>query len=97
MAIETQYVNKNVQSALKLGMARGVITLAATLNGIPVEEYSPTKAKKDVVGTGGASKGQIQDMLQMLLRLKQRPEPEDAADAIALAYCHMNQRARRGA
>lgn len=88
VAVETQYVRHNVQSAIKLGMARGMAILAATRKGIPIVEYSPSAAKKAVVGTGRASKYQVQGMIQRLLNLKSVPEPEDAADALALAICH---------
>jgi len=90
-AIETQFVAKNVQSAIKLGMARGVIVLAATLLHIPVFEYAPTTTKRAVTGTGRASKQQVQKMIQSLLGLSLVPEPEDAADALALAICHWHQ------
>jgi crossover junction endodeoxyribonuclease RuvC len=86
--VETQYVSKNVQSAIKLGMARGIAILAAKRRGIPIFEYAPTKAKQAVVGNGGASKSQVQKMVQVLLRLSEIPTPEDAADALALAICH---------
>ncbi len=92
LAIETQYVKNNVTSALKLGMARGVAMLAATLRQIPVFEYAPTVAKRAVVGKGNASKQQVQGMIKMLLSLSKIPEPEDAADALALAICHANAR-----
>ena len=88
LSIETQFVYKNVQSALKLGMARGVALLAAAKNGIPIYEYAPKKAKLALVGNGSASKEQVQKMLQLLLQLKEVPEPEDAADALCLAICH---------
>lgn len=88
LVVETQYVHKNVQSAIKLGMARGVAILAAKRKGLSIFEYSPTKAKKAVVGTGRASKHQVQGMIQRLLNLQLPPEPEDAADALALAICH---------
>ncbi|MCH9611472.1 MAG: Crossover junction endodeoxyribonuclease RuvC [Chlamydiales bacterium] len=87
-AIETQYVSKNVSSAMKLGMARGVAVLAATLHEIPVFEYAPSRAKRAVVGNGAASKEQVQEMTARLLGLKEVPKPEDAADALALAICH---------
>ena len=90
LVVETQYVNKNPQSAIKLGMARGVIVLAATRRGIPVMEYTPSKAKLAVVGNGKASKNQVQNMVKVLLNLPTLPEPEDAADALALAICHLN-------
>ena len=89
LAVETQYVHKNVQSAMRLGMARGVILVAAARHQVPVFEYAPTKAKK-AVGWGGASKAQVQGMVQRLLGLAELPEPEDAADALALAICHAN-------
>ena len=88
VAIETQFVYKNAQSAMKLGMARGVAILAATKRKIPVFEYAPRKAKQAVVGNGSASKEQVQKMIQILLHLPHLPEPEDAADALALATCH---------
>lgn len=88
VAVETQFVHKNPQGAIKLGMARGMALLAATQQNIPVYEYSPRKAKQAVVGTGAASKHQVQKMMQVLLRLPSPPEPEDAADALALALCH---------
>jgi crossover junction endodeoxyribonuclease RuvC len=88
LAIENQYVCKNAQSALKLGMAKGVIMLAATKRQIPVFEYAPKQAKRAVVGSGSAPKYQVQRMIQTLLGLSELPEPEDAADALALAICH---------
>jgi len=88
LAIETQFVHKNVQSAIKLGMARGVVIVAAKRRGIAVVEYSPTRAKRAVSGNGHASKIQVQGMVQKLLNLESLPEPEDAADALALALCH---------
>lgn len=88
VAVETQYIDKNVQSALKLGRAQGIIVLVAALHEIPVFEYAPTKAKRAVVGIGRASKAQVQAMVQRLLRLSKLPQPDDAADALALAICH---------
>ncbi len=89
VAVETQYVGKNVASAMKLSIARGMVMLAATQHGVPIFEYAPSKAKIAVVGTGRASKEQVQGMIQKLLNLPTLPEPEDAADALALAYCHI--------
>lgn len=88
LVVETQFVDKNVQSAIKLGMARGIIIVAAKQKGIPVYEYAPTKAKMAITGNGRASKYQVQGMVKSLLRLAEPPEPEDAADALALAICH---------
>jgi crossover junction endodeoxyribonuclease RuvC len=87
VVVETQYVNKNVQSALKVGMARGSVIIAARKNGLDMFEYPPSTAKKAVVGSGSASKQQVQGMVQRLLKLSQ-PPPEDAADALSLAICH---------
>ena len=88
IAVETQFVYKNPQSAMKLGMARCAAVLAGARKGIPIFEYAPKKAKLAVVGNGGASKQQVQKMIQLLLGLTSLPEPEDAADALALAICH---------
>ncbi len=88
VSIETQFVYKNPSSAIKLGMARGMGILAAAQNDIPIYEYAPKKAKLAVVGNGSASKQQVQKMIQVLFGLKELPEPEDAADALALALCH---------
>lgn len=88
VATESQFVLKNAQSAIKLGMAKGMVYLAAARRSIEVHEYSPTSAKLAVVGTGAASKYQVQRMIGSLLRLPTPPEPEDAADALALAICH---------
>lgn len=88
LAVETQFIHKNPQSGIKLGMARGAVMLAATLYGIPVFGYPPAQAKKAIVGHGRASKIQIQAMIRRLLGLSENPKPEDAADALALAICH---------
>lgn len=88
VSVETQYVGKNVQSAIKLGMARGTVLVAARKCEVDVFEYTPTQAKKSVVGRGGASKQQVIGMTQRLLSLSEPPHPEDAADALALALCH---------
>ena len=92
LAVETQFVYKNVQSALKLGMARGVVLLPAAKRKIPIFEYAPRRAKQAIVGTGGASKFQVQKMIQIQLKLSQVPEPADAADALMLALCHAHHR-----
>lgn len=90
LVIETQFVGKNPQSAIKLGMARGIIMIAAKKRGIPVFEYAPTKAKLAVTGNGKSSKFEVQRMMQLLLNLKEIPTPEDAADALSIAICHAN-------
>ncbi|PCI95279.1 crossover junction endodeoxyribonuclease RuvC [Candidatus Aerophobetes bacterium] len=91
LAVETQFMQKNAQSAFKIGMARASATLAASKKGITVHEYAPRKAKLAVVGTGSASKEQVQRMMQKLLGLKEIIKPQDAADALALAFCHAHQ------
>ncbi len=88
IAVESQFVLKNPQSAIKLGMAKGMVYLAGALHNIEVHEYAPTKAKQAVVGNGSASKEQVQRMIASILRLPSVPQPEDAADALALAICH---------
>lgn len=88
LAVETQFVQHNVQSAMKIGMARGIAIVAAKKKGIPVFEYTPMRAKRAVVGNGKASKEQVQSMVQKLLRLAEKPRPQDASDALSLAICH---------
>ena len=91
VAIEKVFVQRNVESALKLGQARGAAICACADFGIPVFEYSPTQIKKSVVGNGHASKAQIQHMIVKLLGLTQAVSV-DAADALACAFCHHNHR-----
>ncbi|KPK32631.1 MAG: hypothetical protein AMS24_03680 [Chlamydiae bacterium SM23_39] len=90
IAIETQFVKKNIQTAIKLGMARGVAIIAAANNNIPVYEYAPKKAKLAVVGNGMASKEQVQKMVKMLLNINKNIS-FDEADALALAICHSHK------
>ncbi|MBS0585922.1 MAG: crossover junction endodeoxyribonuclease RuvC [Verrucomicrobia bacterium] len=92
LSIETQYVDKNVQSAIKLGMARGTAIVAAAKKGLPVFEYSPTNAKKAVTGRGSATKEQVAQMLKLLLGIQELTMPEDASDALALALAHMHRK-----
>lgn len=88
MAVEDVFHGKNVQSALKLGHARGAILLAAAHHDLIIAEYSPRHVKKAVVGTGNATKDQVGFMVQQQLRLKEIPTPADAADGVAAALCH---------
>ncbi len=88
VVVEEVFQGKNVQSALKLGHARGAILLAAALVEIPIAEYSPREIKKAVVGNGNAPKDQVGFMVQQQLRLKAPPTPADAADGVAAALCH---------
>lgn len=90
VAIENVFYAVNVRSALKLGHARGVAMLAAVEAGCPVAEYSPTEIKRCVVGYGRADKQQVQQMIKLLLGLTEVPSPHDAADALAVAICHIH-------
>ena len=85
LAVEDVFYSRNVRTTVVLGHARGVILLAAEQHGIAVNEFAPAEIKKAVVGTGGATKEQVQFMLTRLLRLKSVPQPSDAADGIAAA------------
>src|ERR1035441_6888762 len=89
-AIEVVFYAANVKSALKLGQVRGVAMLAAASAGLEVAEYSPLSIKSAVVGYGRAEKHQVQQMVTRLLNLDQIPEPADAADALAIAICHLH-------
>jgi crossover junction endodeoxyribonuclease RuvC len=91
VAIESLFHAANVRSALKLGHARGVAMLAAVQAGVPVVEYSPSEVKRAVVGYGRAEKGQVQQMIKLLLGLDVVPTPHDAADALAVALCHVHR------
>jgi crossover junction endodeoxyribonuclease RuvC len=91
VAIENVFYATNVRSALKLGHARGVAVLAAVERGLPVVEYTPAEIKRAVVGYGRAEKQQVQEMVRLLLGLAEVPTPHDAADALAVAICHLHQ------
>jgi len=97
LALETAFYGRNAQSALKLGHARGVAMLAAVLKQIPTTEYSPREVKKAVVGTGAASKDQVQYMVKSILKMKSTPRFYDTTDALAVALCHLHRRTRHGA
>jgi crossover junction endodeoxyribonuclease RuvC len=90
VAIEEVFYSVNAKSALKLGQVRGVALLAAAQQGLPVAEYAPLKIKSSVVGYGLASKEQVQFMVARLLGLEALPQPADAADALAIAICHLH-------
>ena len=90
VAIEDMFFANNVKSALKLGQTRGVAVLSAVNEGKLVAEYSPLEVKQSVVGYGRAEKTQVQDMVTALLRLKEKPEPLAASDALAVAICHIH-------
>jgi crossover junction endodeoxyribonuclease RuvC len=96
VAIESIFYAVNARSALKLGHARGVAMLAAVEAGCEVVEYSPAEVKRAVVGNGRAEKPQVQMMVKLLLGLAAAPSPHDAADALAVAICHLNSAPRGG-
>ncbi len=91
VVIEDLFYATNVRSALKLGHARGVAMLAAVEAGVDVVEYTPAEIKRAVVGYGRAEKAQVQQMIKLLLGLAAPPEPHDAADALAVALCHVHK------
>ena len=90
VAVESLFFAKNVQSALKLGHARGVALLAVMNAGLPLAEYSALEIKKAVVGYGQAEKEQVKKMVGALLNMRELPKPLDATDALAAAICHIN-------
>ena len=89
-AIEDGFLATNIKVTLKLGQVRGVAMLAAERASIDVHEYSPRLVKQTVVGYGNAEKHQVQEMVRLLLSLRTLPEPQDAADALAVAICHFH-------
>jgi crossover junction endodeoxyribonuclease RuvC len=91
MAIEGVFYSTNVQSALKLGHARGIPLLVAAQLGLEVFEYSPLEIKSAIVGYGRAEKSQVQTMVRFLLGLQEIPSPDHAADALAVAICHAHR------
>ena len=91
VAVEETFYGLNVQSALKLGQAKGVALLAASRMNIPVFEYAPRKVKMATTGRGNAAKEQVQFMVTRRLNLPAPPEPLDASDALAVAICHHQQ------
>ena len=89
-AVEKLFFQSNVKTALSVGQARGVIMLCLQKAGIEPFEYTPNEIKQAVAGYGGADKRQVQDMVRALLQLDAIPKPDDAADALAIAICHLN-------
>jgi crossover junction endodeoxyribonuclease RuvC len=88
-AVEQLFFNVNVRTAMPVGHARGVVLLALVEAGVPVFEYAPLQVKGSLCGYGRADKGQMQRMVQLLLSLDAPPQPDDAADAVAVALCHI--------
>lgn len=89
-AVETLYFQRNVRTAMSVGQARGVVLLALQQAGLPISDYNPKEIKQAITGYGAADKPQMQSMVRTLLNLKEAPEPDDAADALAVAICHLH-------
>jgi crossover junction endodeoxyribonuclease RuvC len=90
IAYEELFFNKNVKTALVIGHARGAAVLAGAKQSIDLYEYTPLQVKQAVVGYGRADKQQVQSMIKLLLNFREIPKPDDAADALAVAICHIN-------
>ncbi len=91
MAVEKLFFIRNVTTAMTVSQARGVVLLAARLNGLEIFEYTPLQIKQAITGYGKADKKQMQEMVRVLLKLKEVPKPDDAADALAAALTHQVQ------
>ena len=91
-AVERLFFQKNVKTAISVGQARGVILLALNQNHLEIHEYNPVEIKQAVTGYGQASKKQVQEMVKVILALDHIPKPDDAADALAVAICHIHSR-----
>ncbi len=91
VAVEQPFIAKNVRVALAIGRAQAVALLAAANRGIPTYEYTPARVKQRVANYGASSKEQIQEMVKLQLGLSQVPQPNDAADALAVAICHLRE------
>ncbi|HYY43788.1 MAG TPA: crossover junction endodeoxyribonuclease RuvC [Actinomycetota bacterium] len=97
LAIERVFFNANVRTAMRVGQAAGVVLATAAENGLDVADYTPSAVKQAVAGVGNAPKPQVQKMVAALLGLAETPRPPDAADACALAICHLSRRGLDGA
>ena len=91
VAVEQPFMSRNVRSALAVGRAQAVAILAAATRGVPTYEYTPAQVKQRVANYGAGSKEQIQEMVRLQLGLSQVPQPSDAADALAVAICHLRE------
>ena len=89
-AVEELFFSRNVRTALSVGHARGVALLALADAELPIYEYKPLEIKQAIAGYGGADKQQVQEMVRLLLNLDHAPQPDDAADAVAVAVCHIH-------
>ncbi|MBP6041640.1 crossover junction endodeoxyribonuclease RuvC [Candidatus Saccharibacteria bacterium] len=93
MSVEKLFFAQNVTTAIAVSHARGVVLLAGEVAGLEIFEYTPLQIKQSVTGYGKATKAQVQEMVRVLLELKVKPTPDDAADALAAALCHSHQQA----
>ena len=89
-AVEKLFFQRNVRTAMSVGQARGVAMLALAEAGVEVAEYTPMQVKQAVTGYGSADKNQVQQMVRAILSLETAPQPDDVADALAVAICHIN-------
>jgi crossover junction endodeoxyribonuclease RuvC len=89
VAVEKLFFGRNVTTAISVGQARGAVLIAAAKQGLSVAEYTPAEVKQAIAGYGKAEKRQIQEMVQRILNLEQLPRPDDAADGVAIALCHL--------
>jgi crossover junction endodeoxyribonuclease RuvC len=92
VAIEEPFVASNARSALAIGRAQAIAILAAANENLPISRYMPTQVKRQVTTYGGSDKEQVQEMVRLQLGLDQTPQPSDAADALAVAICHLHQK-----
>lgn len=90
VVVERLFFGNNAKTAMSVGQARGVILLAASQSGVDIAEYTPMEVKMAITGYGRADKKQVQQMVKRLLKLKVMPKPDDAADALAVALCHIH-------
>ena len=91
MAVERLFFVKNITTGIEVGHARGVILMAAAARAIPAFSYTPVEVKQSVCGSGNAKKEQVGKMIKTLLNLKEVPKPDDAADGLAVAFCHLSR------
>jgi crossover junction endodeoxyribonuclease RuvC len=91
VAIEEPFIGHNIRSAFAVGRAQAIAILAASNQGLPIYYYSPAKIKQQITNYGQSDKRQVQEMVRIQLRLSELPEPTDAADALAVAICHIQQ------
>ncbi len=91
VAVEQPFVARNVRTALAIGRAQAIALLAAAGSGLPAYEYTPARVKQSVTNYGASSKEQVQEMVRLQLGLAEAPQPDDAADALAVAICHLRE------